>query len=127
MAIGVSKLTPGGAQRYTNVGAVGTLNGASGAQIGHSVAFYLITTGVDIRSADDADGEAFEAILRALPTTPLAYHTTGTTNGLVHVIMDGTNSESAANIQARIVALGTVGGLDLSSATVTLGTSFVVS
>jgi hypothetical protein len=141
MAIGVVKTTAAGTQRYRNVGAVGAINGtdngtfgtsaawtqASGQQVGHSVIFYLITTGVDIRSNDDGDNEAFEAILRALPTTPLAYHTTGTTNGLVHVIMDATNAPAASVLQTAVQALGTVNSLDLSSATVTLGTSFVVS
>jgi hypothetical protein len=141
MAIGVSKTTAGGVQRYANAGAFGAINGtdngtfgtaqawtqASGKQVGHSVIFYLITSGVDLRSNDDGDNEAFEAIIRALPTTPLAYHSTGTTNGLIHVIMDATNAQSAAALQTAIQALGTVNSLDLSGATVTLGTSFVVS
>lgn len=141
MAIGIVKTTAAGTQRYRNVGAVGAINGtdngtfgtpaawtqSSGRQVGHSVIFYLITTGVDLRSNDDGDNEAFEAVIRALPTTPLSYNTTGTSNTLIHVIMDATNAQSAAALEAAIQALGTVNSLDLSGATVTLGTSFVVS
>jgi hypothetical protein len=144
MAIGIVKTTAAGTQRYRNVGAVGAINGtdtsatgvfgtpqawtqSSGRQVGHSVIFYLITTGVDLRNDDDGDNKAFEAVLRALPTTPLSYNTTGTTNTLIHVIMDATNAQSAAALQTAVQALGTVNSLDLSGATVTLGTSFVVS
>jgi hypothetical protein len=149
MAIGVSKLTPAGAQRYKNVGAAGSINGgdngtlgtpaawtqAAGLQVGHSVIFYKIalidagSSAVALTSEDDGDNELFDIALRQLGTTPLAYYAVAAT-GIIHVVMDAPNAEPASVIQARIRALGTTVGAnsaDISLSTVTLGTSFTVA
>lgn len=136
MAIGISRLTPGGAVRYSYAGAVGTLNGTSGAQVGASVKFFLITAkdgsnaAVDLRSEDDGDNEAFEAILRVLPQGVLAYYAANANSGVISVVVDGVNAPQAAELQTTIRALGTAVGansVDLSGTTVALGTSFTVA
>ena len=149
MAIGASKLTAAGAQRYTNVGAAGSIKGtdngtlgtpsawtqAAGKQVGHSVIFYKIalidaaSSAVAITTEDNNDDEIFEIALRQLATTPLAYYGVAAT-GVIHVVMDAPNAEPASVIQARIRALGTTVGansVDVSLSTVVLGTSFTVA
>jgi hypothetical protein len=136
MAIGVSKLTPGGAQRYVNVGAVGTLNGTSGTQVGASLKFYKIqvqdnsNSNIDLQSEDDADNELFEIIIRQLPQGLLAYDSASASTGLIYAICDGVNAPAAADIQAAIRALGSSVGansVDVRGTDVTDGTHFVVS
>jgi hypothetical protein len=149
MAIGVSKDTAAGTQRYFNVGAAGSINGgdngtfgtpaawtqAAGLQVGHSVIFYKIalidagSSAVALTNEDNDDNELFEIALRQLATTPLAYYAVAAT-GVIHVVMDAPNAEPASVIQARIRALGTsvgANGADVSLSTVTLGTSFTVA
>lgn len=136
MTIGVSRLTPGGVVRYSYAGAVGTLNGTSGAQVGASVKFFLITikdgsnSAVDLRSEDDGDNEAFEAIVRALPQGVLAYFAANANTGVISVIVDGVNAPQATELRDNIRALGTAVGannVDVTGTTVSVGTSFTVA
>ena len=97
MAIGVTR-----SASYAYAGAVGTLNGTSGAQVGQSVKLYLITakdgsaSAVDLRSEDDAVNEAFEAIVRTLPQGVLAYFAANAASGVISVIVDGVNAPAAS-------------------------------
>ena len=131
MAIGA---TPSSA--YARVGAVGTLNGTSGAQVGASLKFYLITVkdgsnaAVDIRSEDDATNEVFETIIRALPSGVLAYFAANASSGVISVIVDGVNAPAASVVQTALRALGTAVGansVDVSGTTVADGVSFTVA
>lgn len=131
MAIGVIR-----SAGYTYTGAVGTLNGATGAQIGASLKFYLITvkdngaSAIDLRAEDDAVNELFEIVLRQLPSGILAYHAANDTSGVISVIVDGVNAPDASVLQTAIRALGaTVGAnnVDVRGTTVTNGTSFTVA
>jgi hypothetical protein len=89
---------------------------------------FVIDCGGDLQAQDaDAAGEvdqAVEAVIREVQ--PLMYFTPSASDGLIHVIVDG-HAVDAATLQARIRAMGTVNSYDLSGATVTLGTSIVVS
>ena len=136
MAIGVSRLTPGGAVRYSYAGAVGTLNGTSGAQVGASLKFFLVTikngsnTAIDLRTEDDGDNEAFEAVIRALPQGVLAYFAANANTGVISVIVDGVNAPQATELRDNIRALGSsvgANGVDVTGTTVTEGTSFTVA
>ena len=131
MAIGVTR-----SAGYTYTGAVGTLNGASGAQIGASLKFYLVTvkdnsnSAVDLRSEDDAVNELFEIVLRQLPNGILAYHAADAGTGVISVIVDGVNAPDASVLQTAIRALGaTVGAnsVDVRGTTVANGTAFTVA
>ncbi len=131
MAIGATR-----SSGYTYAGAVGTLNGASGAQVGQSVKLYLITvkdagaSAIDIRTEDDAVNEVFEAILRALPSGILAYYAANASSGVISVICDGVNAPAASVVQTALRALGTAVGansIDVSGTTVADGTSFTVA
>jgi len=136
MAIGVSKLTAGGVQRYVNVGTVGALNGTAGTQVGASLKFFLITVkdvsnaAIDLRAEDDADNEVFEAVVRALPQGLLAYFAANANTGVISAIVDGVNAPTATELRDKIRALGiSVGAntVDVSGTTVTEGTSFTVA
>jgi hypothetical protein len=89
---------------------------------------FVIDAGGDLQAQDsDSAGEvdqAVEAVIREVQ--PLMYFTPSASSGLIHVIVDG-HAVDAATLQARIQAMGTVNSYDLSGATVTLGTSIVVS
>jgi hypothetical protein len=131
MAIGVTR-----SAGYAYAGVVGTLNGASGAQVGQSVKLYLITaknagdSAIDLRTEDDAVNEAFEAILRTLPQGVLAYYAANAASGVISVIIDGVNAPDASVVQTAIRALGTSVGannVDVSGTTVANGTSFTVA
>lgn len=131
MAIGVTR-----SAGYAYAGVVGTLNGASGAQVGQSVKLYLITakdagaSAVDLRSEDDAVNEAFEAILRSLPQGVLTYYAANASSGVISVICDGVNAPAASVLQTTLRALGTTVGannVDLSGTTVADGSSFTVA
>ena len=74
-----------------------------------------IDAGADI-SAKDGIGGCIEAIVREF--SPLMYVSTGTA-GKVFAIIDG-HSSDAASLTARLQALGTVDGVDLSAQTVVL-------
>jgi hypothetical protein len=84
---------------------------------------FLIDAGGDISAKTGVDS-AIEALIREVQ--PLMYLIPNAASGLVHVIVDG-HAVDAASLQARIVALGTVDSYSFASATVTLGTSVVVS
>lgn len=131
MAIGINRSTG-----YTYAGAVGTLNGTSGSQIGGSLKFYKVQVqdtsngNIDLRDEDDATNELFELIIRAFPQGVLAYSSVSADTGLVYIITDGVNAPAASVIQTAIRALGaTVGanGVDVRGTDVTDGTSFVVA
>jgi hypothetical protein len=86
---------------------------------------FVIDAGASLASLGGIDS-AIEALVREVQ--PQMYQSVGTA-GLVHVIMDGVNVD-AASLQARIRALGSVTSpytYDFTGATVTLGTSIVVS
>jgi hypothetical protein len=121
---------------YTRAGAVGTLNGTSGAQVGASLKFYLITakdnsaSAVDLRSEDDATNEVFETIIRALPSGVLAYFAANAGTGVISVIVDGVNAPDASVVQTALRALGASVGanaIDLRGTTVADGVSFTVA
>lgn len=121
---------------YSRAGAVGTLNGTSGAQVGASIKLYLITikdgsnSAVDIRSEDDATNEVFEKILQSLPQGVLAYFAANAGTGVISVICDGVNAPAASVVQTALRALGTTVGansIDVSGTTVADGVSFTVA
>lgn len=131
MAIGVTR-----SSGYTYAGAVGTLNGTSGSQVGASLKFYLITvkdagtSAIDLRAQDDAANKVFEAVLRALPSGILAYYAADASSGVISVIVDGVNAPAASAVQTAIRALGTSVGpntIDVSGTTVADGVSFTVA
>jgi hypothetical protein len=68
-------------------------------------------------------GGAIEAVFREVQ--PLMFQSVGT-SGVIHLIVDG-HAVTAASLQARIIALGTVNGYDFSGAAATDGTNIVVS
>ena len=120
-------------------GSVGVLNGTTGTNVGASVKFYLITakdagtTAVDLRPLDDATNEAFELIMRALPSGILSYFATDSAAGTISVVVDGHAAPSAAALQVTLRALGATAGptggttVDLTGTTVADGTSFTVA
>ena len=89
---------------------------------------FVIDAGGDLQAQDsDSAGEvdqAVEAVIREVQ--PLMYFTPSASDGIIHVIVDG-HAVDATTLQARIQAMGTVNGYSLAGATVTLGTSIVVS
>lgn len=121
---------------YAFTGAVGTLNGTSGAQVGNSLKFYLVTvknvgtTPIDLQAYDDAVGELFEAIMLQFPQGVLSYYAPADTSGTISVITDGVNAPAASVIQTAIRALGatvSANSVDVRGTTVADGTSFVVA
>lgn len=128
-------------------GDVGVLNGKTGAIIGASTKFYLITVkdgsnnAVDLRSLDDAPNEAFEKIMRVMPSGILAFYAADAATGVISVVVDGhaapvasTSDANKPGLQEIIRALGsTVGaadglpGVDVTGTTVVAGTSFTVA
>jgi hypothetical protein len=121
---------------YTYVGAVGTLNGVSAAQVGQSVKLYLVTvkdvsdTAIDLRTEDDAVNEVFEAVIRTLPQGVLTYYAANADTGVISVICDGVDAPAASAVQAAIRNLGTTVGansVDVSGTTVADGVSFTVA
>jgi hypothetical protein len=126
MAIGVSR-----SAGYNYTGSTGTLNGVAAAstlsqEIGQSVALYLVSAGLDLSGEDDAANEAFEAILQVMP--PVLAYFAHATSGAISFICDGVNAPAASALQTAIQAIGsTKGAVNLGSATVTAGTSFVVA
>ena len=83
---------------------------------------YLVDLGADA-SGQGGIGGALEAVAQEI--APLMFDSEGTA-GAVHMIVDG-HANTAASIQARIRALGTVNGYDLSGATATLGGQITVA
>ena len=83
-------------------------------------------TAIDLRAEDDAVGEAAEVVLGEI--SPLMYLVTNSNAGTISVITD--ISANAADLQAKIRALGTAVGpnnIDVSGTTVADGSSVVVS
>ena len=120
--------------QYSFTGATEVLNGASSAQLGTSLKFYLVTiknagdAAVNITAEDDADNEVFEKIISQFAGVH-AYDSVGA-NGLVYVITDGHAAPAASVMQLAIRALGTAvgaNGIDVSGSTVVDGASFAVS
>ena len=126
MAIGVSR-----SSGYNYTGSTGVLNGVAAAsplsqEIGQSVALDLVSAGLDLSGEDDAANEAFEAILQVMP--PVLAYFAHATSGAISFICDGVNAPAASALQTAIQAIGsTKGAVNLGSATVTAGTSFVVA
>ena len=98
----------------------------------HGAKGFLITvqvagnTDVDLRAEDDAVDEAAEMIMKEI--SPLMYFVKNDASGEICVIMDG--NSSAADIQARIRALGTAVGpnnIDVTGTDVTLSTSLTTA
>jgi hypothetical protein len=128
-------------------GDVGVLNGKTGAIIGASTKFYLITVkdvsnaAVDLRSLDDAPNEAFEKIMRVMPSGILAFYAANDASGVISVVVDGhaapvatTGDATKPGLQEIIRALGaTVGAADgatqadVTGTTVVAGTAFTVA
>lgn len=120
--------------QYSFAGATEVLNGTSGAQVGASLKFYLVTIingsseAQNITAEDDADNEVFEKIIGQFGGV-LAYDSVGA-SGLVYVITDGHAAPAASVVQTAIRALGTsvgANGIDMSLSTVVDGVSFTVS
>ena len=121
MAIGATRVHGG-------VGVEGTINGQAGTFVGASLAFYHImvrsaaSTNTDLRpemaaNPDGGLGLGVEAILRACPQGILAYHVADAATGNIHLITDGVNAPSAAELQTTIRNLGTsVGTNGISTA-----------
>ena len=93
---------------------------------GQSVKLYVIDAGVNLSAEDDAANEAYEAIIQAFP--PVLAYFAHATSGVISIICDGVNAPAASALQTALQAIGTKkGSVNLGSATVTDGTSFVVS
>ncbi len=131
----------GATRVHGGVGAEGVNNGVAGAQVGSSLAFYHImvrsaaSTNVDLRpevasGVNGGLGLGVEAILRACPQGILAYHVGDVATGNIHLITDGVNAPTAAELQATIRALGTSVGstpINVSSTYVVKDTLFSVA
>jgi len=120
MAIGIAR--SGG---YSYAGTTGVLNGIQYTEVGQSVVFYIVAS-VNLSAEDDASDEAFEAIIQLFPPV-LAYYAHAT-SGAISLICDGVNAPDASVLQTALQAIAArKGAVNLSSATVTNGTSFVVA
>ena len=120
MAIGIDR-----SAGYAYAGTTGVLNGVQYTEVGQSIVLYVVAS-VNLSSEDDAANEAFEAIIQLFPPV-LAYYSHATT-GAISLICDGVNAPAASALQTALQAIGTKkGSANLGSATVTDGTSFVVS
>lgn len=86
------------------------------------LAAYALDLGADA-SGQGGIGGALEAV--AQETGALMFDSEGT-SGAVSIIVDG-HGVTAASLQARIRALGTVNGYDLSGATATAGGQITVA
>lgn len=135
---------------HGGVGLEGVINGESGALVGASVKFYLITvknvsaSARDLRPEMAANpngglGGVVEAILKVVPSGLLAYNVTDDNSGTMHLVVDGhaafaaTGSTAQPGLQEIIRALGTAvptaGGstMDVSGTTVAVGSTFTVA
>lgn len=120
--------------QYKFAGATDVVNGTAGSFLGSVMKFYAVAvknaggTAVNLTAQDDADGEAFEVIIRSIPGL-LAYDSVGA-DGVVYAIVDGHASPDAEVVQNAIRALGTSVGpaaIDVSGTTVVNGTRFTVA
>ena len=92
----------------------------------HNLKFAVIDAGASLTAEDDATREAVERVLQIVQ--PLAYFLPSNTSGQLHVVVDGSQFDAAA-LEDQLQAIGTdnVNSYDFSGATVTLGTSIVIS
>jgi hypothetical protein len=92
----------------------------------HNIGAVVIDAGASLTAEDDATREAVERVLSIVQ--PLAYFLPSNTSGQIHCIVDGSQFDATA-VREQLQAIGTdnVNGYDFSGATVTLGTSIVVS
>lgn len=92
----------------------------------HNLKFVVVDAGASLTAEDDATREAVERALQVIQ--PLAYFLPSNTSGQIHCVVDGSQFD-AASLEAQLQAIGTdnVNSYDFSGATVTLGTSIVVS
>jgi hypothetical protein len=133
------------------VGVEGVINGASGALVGASIKFFLITVKNVSNSARDLRGEmaagvngglggVVETLLKIVPSGILAYSVTDDNSGTISIAVDGhaafaaaTSSATQPGLQEMIRALGTsvptAGGstMDVSGSTVAAATTFAVA
>ena len=92
----------------------------------HNLKLIMVDTGANLQTEDDATREAVERALQIIQ--PLAYFLPSNTSGQIHCVVDGSQLDATSlRDQLRTVATDTVNGYDFSGATVTLGTSIVVS
>lgn len=92
----------------------------------HNLKFVMVDTGASLASEDDATREAVERALQIIQ--PIAYFLPSNTSGQIHCVVDGSQLDATSlRDQLRAVATDTVNSYDFSGATVTLGTSIVVS
>ena len=105
------------------VGAPGALRGVA------QLAGYVITgkdtggSAVNIQASTGVDG-VIESVIREV--APLMYDVKNANGGVVHVIVDG-HAQSAATLQARLQALGTIDSIDISGTTVALATAMTLA
>ena len=85
---------------------------------------FVIDVGADLQAQDDGIDEAVENVIREVQ--PLMYLTPTASDGIIHVIVDG-HAVDADTLQARIRNMDSGSGYRYNVATVTLGTSIVVS
>ena len=136
---------------HGGVGIEGVLNGQSGALVGASIKFFLITvknvsaSARDLRpemaaNPDGGLGGVVEAILKVVPSGILAYNVTDDNSGTMHLVVDGhaafsatTGSATQPGLQEIIRALGTAvptaagSTMDVSGTTVAAGATFTVA
>ena len=121
MAIGIDR-----SAGYNYTGLTGVLNGIVNTEVGQSVVFYIVAAGVDLSAEDDAANEAFEAIIQVFP--PVLAYFAHETSGAISLVCDGVNAPDASVLQTALQAIASrKGAVNLSSATVANGTSFVVA
>tara|TARA_B100000927_G_scaffold74363_1_gene59254 strand:+ start:2468 stop:2821 length:354 start_codon:yes stop_codon:yes gene_type:complete len=104
----------------------------AGTLYSHNAKAMLVTvknaggSAIDLRAEDDAVGEAAEVVLGEV--SPLMYLVTNSAAGTISIITD--ISANAADLQAKIRALGTAVGpndIDVSGTTVADGSSVTVA
>ena len=92
----------------------------------HNLAAILVDTGADLRTEDDATGEAVERALSMIQ--PIMYEVTDDNSGKIHCIVDGSQLDAASlQIQLRAIGTSAVNSYNFATATVTLGTGLTVS
>jgi len=90
---------------------------------------YVITcknvsdSAVNIQASTGVDG-VIESVIREV--APLMYDVKDANGGVVHVIVDG-HAQSAASLEARLQALGTIDSIDISGTTVALATAMTLA
>jgi hypothetical protein len=105
----------------------GVVEFATGSLIAKSnLKLIMVDTGANLQTEDDAPSEAVERALQLIQ--PLAYFIPSNTSGQIHCIVDGSQFDEVA-LETQLQAVGTdnINSYDFSGATVTVGTSFVVS